>query len=48
MQPVILGRLGGTAPVDEAVEADAVADLALGRKVFQWLDRELNPAHPLS
>ena len=33
----------GTAPVDEVTEEDATKDLAAARRIFQWLDRELDP-----
>ena len=36
----------GTVPVDEVTEGDATRDLEAGRRVFAWLDRQLNPGRP--
>ena len=33
----------GTVPVDAVTEDDATRDLAAARRIFGWLDRELNP-----
>jgi HEPN domain-containing protein len=36
----------GTVPVDEVTEDDATRDLEAGRRVFGWLERQLNPRTP--
>jgi HEPN domain-containing protein len=36
----------GTAPVDDVTDADATRDLEAARRLFAWLDQQLNPPNP--